>query len=302
MFFSNNINELEEFRNYLRNERQLAEGSIYLYLNKLRRLRMFVGKSLLKAETSDISNYLLHLQEKKIDKATLCVFASVLKVFYSWANYRHESTSLKRMYLFLVNVVRIKKAHKIPFIPKREEIEQLRQTLKKYKELISFDRQSLDYKRTLMAYTIFELLVTTGMRSSEVRCLRRKDIDLKNRTVFIGHGKGDFQRVSVFGRSVVELLEEHLRLNNYEFNDLVFPIKRNNVLNYMIRSWAKRANINPEIHAHSFRHYFVTESQRQGVSDQVVARQVGHRNLNTTKIYTHFTTDFIKERYGTIKI
>ena len=263
---------------------------------------MFVKKSLLKIETSDISGYLAYLQEKQIDKATLCVLASVLKTFYSWANYYHGSLSLKKIYLYLVNVIRIKKDHKIPFIPKREEIEQLRLTLRRYKELISFDRQSFDYKRTLMAYAIFELLVTTGMRSVELRNLRRKDIDVNNRTVFIRHGKGDFQRISIFGKSAVELLKEHLELNLFQPEDLIFPIKRNNVLNYMLRSWAKKANVSPEIHAHSFRHYFITESQRQGVSIQIVADQVGHRNLNTTKMYTHFTTDFIKERYEATNI
>lgn len=302
MFPFKQINEMEEFRSYLRNERQLAEGSVYLYLNILRRLRLFAEKSLLKLNPSDISIYLNKLREKETDKATLCVFASVLKTFYAWANYHHPNKSTKKLYLFLVNVVRIKKDHKIPFVPKKEEIERLRNTLREYKELISFDRQSLAYQRTLMAYAIIELLITTGMRSVELRSLRRKDIDLENRTVFIRHGKGDFQRVSVFGKSAVELLEEYLALNNFSQDDFVFPIKQNNVLNYMLRSWAKKAQINPEIHAHSFRHFFITESQKQGISDQIVAKQVGHRNLNTTKHYTHFTTDFIKERYSGIKI
>lgn len=302
MFSLNNVNELEEFRNYLKNERGLAGGSVYNYLSNLKRFRLFVKKSLLKTETSDISNYLAYLQGKEMDGATLCVIASVLKTFYSWANYYHGSLSLKKIYLYLINVVRIKKDHKIPFIPKRQEIEQMRLTLRRYKELISFDRQSYEYKHTLLAYTIFEVLVTTGMRSVEVRSLRRKDVDIDNRTVFIKHGKGDYQRLSVFGKSAVELLKEHLELNNFQPDDFIFPVKRCNVLNYMIRHWAKRANVSSEIHAHSFRHYFITESQRQGVSIQVVAEQVGHRNLNTTKMYTHFTTDFIKERYGSVEI
>jgi len=302
MFHITSIDEIKQFTDFLCYERQLTKGSITLYLSNIKDLKRFLGKSLLSVAREDISSFLVYLKNKYTNKNTIAHFVNVLRSFYEWASYRYPKKNLIAVYSFLRTIVKVKMERKIPFIPKQEEIKKLRYTLEEFKSFLSFDKTSPTYRKTLFTYTIFELLITSGMRSNELRNLRKCDIDLDNKILFIRCGKGDYQRLCMFGGTAVKLLTELLASKNYSENDLIFPIKQGNVLSYMIKRWAKRANIDPKIHIHSFRHYFITESQRQGVPMQIVADQVGHRSLNTTRLYTHFTGSFIQRAYAAINI
>lgn len=226
----------------------------------------------------------------------------VLRVFYGWAAYKYKKDNLYDVNFFLKNIVKTKQQYTLPFVPSREDIEKLRVTLKTYKDILSYNTDSYTYKKIVLTYAIFELMITSGIRSQELRSLRKKDIDLENQTMWIRYGKGNTQRISLFGESACEILKEYFFINNFNDDDLIFPIKQGNILHYMIKRWARRAKIDKKIHIHSFRHYFITESERQGIPIEITANQVGHRDLNTTRHYTHLNLAFIKEKYKAIKI
>lgn len=299
---------IKEFDNYIRYERQLSQHTIERYQYTLKEFNTFLNSDIVykkrtdEVERDDISRFIVYLTNKKLSRASIANYISTLRMYYKWLAYMTKKDNLIATNFFLTNIIKIKKESQTPYIPSVEEVKSLRRALATYIDLLSYDKSLVAYRKAIQAYTIIELLITSGMRSEELRNLRYKDMDLENKTAFICVGKGGHQRISLFGISAVEALKEYFALNNHLPDDLLFPFKQSNVLNYIIKRWCKRAKINDRIHCHSFRHYFITESQRQGIPAEIVATQVGHQSLQSTLHYTHFNIENLREKFNNVNI
>lgn len=298
---------MSEFEHLLRYEQSCSELTIGSYTRALLKFHDFLqdsleAKSLLDINTEDIGRFLVELRNKKNCANTITSYISAFRKFYGWATYKHDRENLPRLNFYLNNMVKTPRGRIIPFMPTVEHIEKLRETLKAHKAIYSYDTKSRNYRKTMEAYAVIELLITSGMRSQEVRLLCREDIDLEKNIVIVRHPKGNRQRISLFGESARDILKEYFELNNFNPKDLIFQLKNGNGLHYVIKRWAERAGIDPRIHSHSFRHYFITQSQIKGIPVQIVAAQVGHNDLRITQHYSHFDTHFIQEKYGEVKI
>jgi site-specific recombinase XerD len=296
----------QDFENYLRYERQLSERTTQNYLFLVSRFQKFLSQNPTKKELNnvtrqDISDFLRHLQEKNtVSSVSLYVIA--LRCYYKWAHYFYKIESLGQIDSFLNNIVRTKRIRSVVVVPKKEEIVQLRTCLSQQLQFNSWNKNGRQYRDTLRAYAIIELLITTGLRSRELMELRQQDIDLENKRIFIKDGKGGHQRVILFGDSAVDVLREYCQINKFLPDETIFRMSQDNVAYRTVKLWAAKAGINLKIHPHSFRHYFITETQRQGVPVTSVATQVGHRSLNTTLGYTHWDIDSLEEQFKECKI
>ena len=56
---------------------------------------------------------------------------------------------------------------------------------------------------------------------------------------------------------------------------------------------AVKNNVTP----HTFRHTFATHLLNGGADIKSVQELLGHSSLNTTEVYTHITSDYLKEVY-----
>jgi integrase len=150
---------------------------------------------------------------------------------------------------------------------------------------------------------LFAALAGTGMRCGEAFGLHVDDLDLKAGKIYIRRSVRDGQEGSVKTKRgyrkvdidpvLVETLTKHL---NGRTSGRVFqtnrgtPHSRNNVrrkLNQIL----KALNL-PSAGLHAFRHGRVSVCRVNGVPDDLVTEWVGHSNLKTTSIYTHFQDDF----------
>lgn len=311
------MKHIAAFENYLLYERHLTNSSVVQYLSKLHEFNRFLKNDTSRPQDFNSVNkatvleFLSYLQKvKKNNSATLSNYIVVLRTYYKWAIYVTKGSifspdkkeNLNTLLHYLLNIVKVKRQHNVPFVPTLEDVTRLRDVMKAYLQLNSFDKARPTYRKILMAYTMMELFITTGMRSNELRSLQLKDVDIPNKVLFIAKGKGGYQRHSIFGESAVELLKEYIEVFNFQPNDFLFPIKRANYINPIIKRWASRARISPKLHTHSFRHFFITESENRGVPLQIIAQQVGHQSLNSTKHYTHLNIQKVKERYGSVEI
>lgn len=298
---------MSEFEKYLRYARQLSETTIRNYLFLIGRFReflsqnIFLGGKLNSITRQNISDFLETLQ-KKNSVSSISLYIIALRCYYDWAYYVSKDRRLGEVSFFLKNIIRTKRIRKIAIIPTREEVAKLRSVLSQFLQLNSWNKNGRQYRDTLRAYVIIELLITAGLRSKELRDLQCQDINLEERTIFIKNGKGGHQRLSLFGENAVKILKEYFEINKFLPQENIFSMAQYNVVYRTVKLWAAKAGINPRIHTHSFRHYHVTESENQGVDLEGRAAQAGHLDLNTTRHYTHLNIERLKKKYRSVKI
>jgi integrase len=152
---------------------------------------------------------------------------------------------------------------------------------------------------------IIRVAAGTGLRWAEICGLQKKDIDLKNRTIWIGRTRrelpGGGSRIKspktkagtrhvVIPTGLVEALREHLENLNHDY---VFATRNGTVISRS--NWARTMNIAkrnsefPEAMAiHSLRHYAASTWIALGLSIADVSRMLGHSNTATTaRLYIH---------------
>ena len=152
---------------------------------------------------------------------------------------------------------------------------------------------------------ILEMLYATGVRVGELVHIKVSDIDFNNKTIII-LGKGNKERVVCFGQYCLEALNlylsdgrERLNCNNIDslfLNSNGYEITERGV-RYVLDQLIKKTCINKKISPHMIRHSFATHLLNQGCDLITVQKLLGHESIKATQIYTHVTTDRLKEVY-----
>jgi integrase/recombinase XerD len=68
----------------------------------------------------------------------------------------------------------------------------------------------------------------------------------------------------------------------------------------MYFSAARKARLERNVHAHLFRHGYAVNFLNCGGRLDALQEQLGHRDINTTRIYLRLTDDDIKREVGKI--
>ncbi len=149
---------------------------------------------------------------------------------------------------------------------------------------------------------VIELLYGAALRVSEVVGLNLGDVDLERQTVRVT-GKGSKQRVVPFGvparRAVVSWIEARPTAET----TAMFLNTRGNRVNART-IYEVVASILIELPGtgpsgpHAFRHTAATHLLDGGADLRAVQEMLGHASLGTTQIYTHVSTERLKQSYA----
>jgi len=140
---------------------------------------------------------------------------------------------------------------------------------------------------------ILELLFSTGLRVSELCALRVGTINL-DRGEFSVRGKGGKIRVVFLSPRAQKTLMEYLKHRPEIDAEKLFSVNPRSVQR-MIRTYAMKAGIAKKVTPHVLRHAFATDLLQNGADLRSVQALLGHANISTTQVYTHFTDRQLRE-------
>ena len=157
----------------------------------------------------------------------------------------------------------------------------------------------INYAKNLRDKALIMTILSSGLRASEI--LNLKEDDLYRRSLIVSRGKGGKPRVTFIDPLTEKSIREyhHKREADSVFvftNSFGKPLSRQ-YLSRMISETALRAGIKKRVSAHTLRHSFATNMLRKGARIEDVQPLMGHSNISTTRLYMHFTNEYLRERY-----
>lgn len=157
---------------------------------------------------------------------------------------------------------------------------------------------------------ILEMFFSTGLRVSELRKLNKDQIDLQRREFGI-IGKGGKARVVFLSSRASKWLDDYLKSRDDHFTPLFIRHTKNinpvssdekmrltvRSMQRMIKNYSKKIKLPISASPHMIRHSFATDLLMAGADIRSVQEMLGHKNIQTTQIYTHVTHKHLKDVY-----
>jgi integrase/recombinase XerD len=155
---------------------------------------------------------------------------------------------------------------------------------------------------------MLELLYATGMRVTELVSLDMANLNLDPRSPYVRcMGKGAKERTIPIHDQAMEALSDYLEegrpmMVRNKDEGALFVNRRGERLTrqgfwLILKGYAKAANLSSEITPHTLRHSFATHMLRGGMPLRNVQEMLGHANISTTQVYTHLTSEHVREVY-----
>ena len=274
------------------------------YLEYLRVNRNYSDYTILNYE-SDIIEYFVFLNREGLDYLDINYqdLRGLLEQYqtnkYKSTSIRRKISSLKGFYKYLV---RNGKININPFIyvtlPKKEK------KLPKFLNINEMDELFIpvDFNDFLSIRNrlIIELLYATGIRVSELVSIKLNDIS--NDSIRIT-GKGDKERIVFFNDVCKKYLDKYLIKRNEICKCDYLIINHNGtkittrMIRIIINDLIKQTSIMKHVSPHVIRHTFATHLLNNGCDLLTVQELLGHSSISTTGIYTHVSSEHIREVY-----
>jgi len=275
---------INDFKNYLKIERNLSLNTIESYLFDVKKLIVYLKKNKINKEpltlqSDQIKEFIYHIS-KEIKPQTQARIISGLRRFYD--------------YLILEELIEINPMKNIE-TPKIGVHLPTTLTLKEIDKMIS--NIKLTSKTGIRNVAIIELLYSCGLRVSELVNLKVSDLFFKESLIKVT-GKGNKERfvpISVLSQEYInnylnEIRQHHKIKKNFE--DTLFLNERGtnlsrNMIFIIINKLKKQSNINKKIGPHTLRHSFATHLIENGADLITIQKMMGHESITTTERYLH---------------
>jgi integrase/recombinase XerD len=285
---------LLDFLAYLEFERGLSRNTLEAYRSDLLQFGRFLdgrGVSALEATSADLADFLTALatQEHPASPATIHRKTACLRSFYR--HLRREGTMDEDPTATLNGP---RRSRKLPHVLSRGEVERLLRQPKGTEPAALRDR------------ALLELMYACGLRASEAIGLELRDLDL-DEGVLRARGKGSKERVVPVGQSAVRAMRAYLERGRGALvkgrpepqlfvNFRGGPLTRQGLYK-IVRRHALSAGLADRMSPHTLRHTFATHLLAGGCDLRSVQEMLGHADVATTQLYTHLSSERLKDVY-----
>jgi integrase/recombinase XerD len=281
------INEINDYINYLKIERQLSNNTIDSYKRDLEDFYKFTNKSYKFITKVDVISYLGYLNNKINPRSINRHIVSIKNYF----KFLEKNNSIKSNPCD--EITGLKTPKKLPKVLSEEDVNNLLDI-----EL----NDAFSYRNKAM----LELMYSSGLRVSELLNLEVNNIDFNMNLVRV-FGKGSKERIVPIDDIATKYLSEYISiyrntlLKNKE-SDILFLNSRGDKLTRqgffkILKTIAREKGIKKELSPHTLRHSFATHLLNHGADLRSIQTMLGHENIETTQIYTHVSDNYIKENY-----
>ncbi len=283
---------VKSFLDYLLYELNYSSKTINTYEEALKVYEAFLKKN--------------NFDFKKVDTK----IANLYKAYLIDAQYENKTSSLKlsAMRSFYSYLREIKVIESNPFLnihnPKVEK--KLPNFLKNNETKMILDFKNVKNEIEARNYVMVEFLYATGLRVSEMVNIKLSDINFSDKTIKI-MGKGSKERI-VFYKACESILAKYLKdirpiILKDKPSEYLFINNQGNkistrMVEIIIQKIAQTQKLKQKVTPHTLRHTFATDLLNNGADIRSVGELLGHESLSTTQIYTHVTTDYLKEVYN----
>lgn len=268
-----------------------------------------------KAYYTDILDFLIWLDEENCEDVT---FPKVREYLHFIQKFQYKKTTLARkissLRTFYKYLYREKKVDSNPASnlnsPKRPK--NLPKFLSLYEVEQILNNVKIDTPAGFRNKTILELLWATGMRISELSGLNFEDLNLEENEIKV-FGKGAKERIILVSERAKSYLERYIEsarplvAKGYKVNTSSdSPVFINNTgyrlqpktVRNVINDIVEKIDLPKHVTPHVFRHSFATHLIENGADLRIVQELLGHASISNTQIYTHISSQHLKDVYN----
>jgi len=291
---------IDNFLKYLMVEKGFSKNTEEAYRNDLCQLEAFISEEASKRGESpswehfdrqEMLSYMLFLKEKRYASTTLARKIAAAKSFFKFLTEEHKIQQNPTENIASLKVGRS--------LPKPISVSQARRLLE---EPTKYNSPEAKRDKAML-----ELLYASGMRVSELVALNLGDVDISGGYVRC-FGKGHKERMIPIYPRAAQCIDEYLTqarpciIQNGSDEKAMFLNVRGDRLTrqglwQILKGYAKDANIETEVTPHTLRHSFATHMLNGGADLRMVQELLGHANISTTQVYTHLTSEHVRNTY-----
>lgn len=243
-----------------------SEKTIYQYTRTARKLADCIQKPFTEIGVYDIRFFLAMEQDRGVSARTRENTRANLSAFFQWMT---DEDVIPKNPIAKLKPIKYQDEVKLPF--SEVEIDMIRGACQSLK-----DR------------AIVEMLLSTGVRVSELAGMEIQDINITDMSVHVIHGKGAKERITYTTPVSLKHLQQYLEARKETGSHLFYnkdhkPLN-NGGIRHILNQIANRAGVE-NVHPHRFRRTFATGLAKRGMDIQEIQKLLGHSDINTTMQY-----------------
>ena len=288
---------IDEFKTYLSAEKNFSEHTLSAYCSDIISFILWLDTvSCTEVNFDKLREYLHFIQRFDYKKTTIARKTASIRTFYKFM-FREKYVDSNPA----ISLSAPKRPKPLPKFLTPEEVELILNNVK------------IDTPAGFRNRVILELLWATGMRVSELSNLNFGDINLEENEIRV-FGKGAKERIVLMSDRAKQYLIQYINsarkliapeYSTGEIND-DSPLFINNTgyrlqnktIRKVINETVERIELPKHVTPHVFRHSFATHLIEHGADLRVVQELLGHASISNTQIYTHISTQHLKDVYN----
>lgn len=289
--------DLEDFKSYIIAEKNFSKHTAKAYCSDILSFLVWMDEqSCEDINFSKVREYLHFIQKFNYKKTTIARKIASLRTFYKYLYRERKVDSNPAM-----NLTNPKRPKSLPKFLTPDEVEQI------------LNNTKIETPAGYRNRTILELLWATGMRISELSGLNFGDLNLEHNEIRV-FGKGSKERIILVTDRAKNFLERYIESardlipkgfpapdksedSPVFINNTGYRLQTRTVRN-VINEVVEKIDLPKHVTPHMFRHSFATHLIENGADLRVVQELLGHASISNTQIYTHVSTQHLKDVYN----